>query len=598
MLSDQFKTKPFNHQLECLNRFGRFEAFALLAEQGTGKTWIVINNVAQLWASGDCDGVIVFAPNGVHHNWVLREIPIHMPDWVRYQAAAWSAGANKKDKRALDAIMNDSGDGKLRILCMNAEGLQHKRSADFAEKFAASCKKLMVVADESTDYKNPTSARTKALMKLKRHAVWRRIMNGTPVPNGPFDAFSQFSFLDEKILGTTSYYAFKAEYAEILQPGHHLLDHIIRKKTAMSPQDTALLAADVESLRTQIVSNGRPDLVEVLGSLITAHENGDFEIITSCNEQMRSMFSPAPSKRKDAVLRTMSIIDQRIAAHTQTVRNAMNPRRLPQIVDRDKNNKPKYRNLDKLQTLIAPYSFRVLKKDCLDLPEKIYKTVWFDITKEQQIIYDKAHKENRLALDGEDTAFNKLVAQMKLMQITSGYYLHPDAKEPVRIPGENPKLALLTERVVATVESGEKAIVWARYRVQIEDVVAALKAAGIEVVQYHGGVSKADREAAIEDFERGNATVFVGQQQAGGRGLTLVAASQMFYYSNTFALDHRLQSEDRAHRIGQSRNVIYTDLCARDTVDAECVERLHDKEFIAQLIVGDERLEKIIIDET
>jgi SNF2 family DNA or RNA helicase len=587
MLSDQFKTKPFKHQIECLNKFGRFEAFALLAEQGTGKTWIVINNVAQLWASGDCDGLLVFAPNGVHHNWVLREIPTHMPDWVRYTMAAWSASPKKQDKLLLNKLMEEKDLSKLRILCVNAEALQHKRSVDFIFKFAASCSKLMTVADESTDYKNPSAGRTKNLQKLKERSKWRRIMNGTPVPNGPFDAFSQFAFLDEKILQTTSFYAFKAEYAEILQPGHHLLDHIMKKKTVMKPFEAAMLARDVESLRQQIVSNGRQELIEILGNLLTAYENEDFDIITTCNEQIRSSLSPTPSPRKTRVLGTMECIDQRIAAHSRFVTNVMNPRRMPQIVDRDKDKNPKYRNLDKLQALIAPYSFRVLKKDCLDLPDKIYKTVWFDLTTEQQVVYDKAHKENRLALNGEDTAFNKLVAQMKLMQITSGYYLHPDQQEPVRIPGENPKLALLVERVVATVESGEKAIVWARYRIQIEDVVAALKAKGLNVVQYHGGVNKADRDAAIEAMERGEADVFVGQQQAGGRGLTLVSVSQVFYYSNTYALDNRLQSEDRAHRIGQTKNVVYTDLCARDTIDMECIERLHFKEETSKEIVGD-----------
>jgi SNF2 family DNA or RNA helicase len=230
----------------------------------------------------------------------------------------------------------------------------------------------------------------------------------------------------------------------------------------------------------------------------------------------------------------------------------------------------------------------VLKKDCLDLPEKIYKTVWFDLTAEQQLVYDKAKKENRLALDGEDTPFNKLVAQMKLMQITTGYYIHPDAEEPVRIPGANPKLAVLVERAKALCERGEKLIVWARFRVQIEDVCRALRAEGITVVEYHGGVSKTGRQESIDAFEEGDAQVFVAQQQAGGKGLTLIAGSNVFYFSNDYSLRNRLQSEDRAHRIGQERDVVYTDFCARDTVDDECIERLRDKEYIAKLIVGDD----------
>jgi len=260
--------------------------------------------------------------------------------------------------------------------------------------------------------------------------------------------------------------------------------------------------------------------------------------------------------------------------------------RAPQIVATDNNGRPRYRNLDKLSALIAPHSFRVLKKDCLDLPEKIYKYVWFDMTNEQRKIYNKAEKENRLALNGEETAFNKLVAQMKLMQITSGYFIHPDAEEPVRIKGPNPKLQLLRDRASAIVESGEKLIIWARFRVQISDIAAALKEDGINFVEYHGGVNKADRIQAVESFERGDATVFLGQQQAGGRGLTLIAASNVFYFSNTYALDDRQQSEDRAHRIGQNKNVVYTDFCARDSIDFECIDVLHSKVGVSEAILN------------
>jgi len=489
---DKFKTQPRKHQLDCLTRFGRSEAFALLAEQGTGKTWIVINNVADLWSSGDLNGVLVFAPNGVHYNWVLREIPKHMPNWVRFRSCAWSAAQTKSDRKQLKDLF-DGDPSELRIFVMNVEALQNKTGVEMATRFANSCSSLMIVLDESDAFKNPKAERTKQLMKLRRHARWRRIMTGTPVSNGPFNAFSQFMFLDEEILGTTSYYAFKSEYAEMLQPGHGLLKHIMKS-------------------------------------------------------------------------------------------NQTN--RVPQVVARGADGRPRYRNLDKLTALIAPHSFRVLKSDCLDLPKKIYKYVWFDMTTEQRRIYDKAATEFRLALNGEETSFNKLVAQMKLMQITSGYFLHPDSNEPVRIPGENRKLQLLIERALAVVEQGEKLIVWARFRVQIEDIVNALREKGVRVVEYHGGIKKQERNDAIDAFENGDAQVFVSQQQAGGKGLTLVAASNVYYFSNTYALNDREQSEDRAHRIGQEKEVVYTDFCARDSIDYECIEALRSKEVVAETILN------------
>lgn len=488
----KFKTKPYKHQLECLNRFGRQQAFALLAEMGTGKTWIVINNIADLWSSQDCDAVLVLAPNGVHTNWTRLELPKHMPDWVRWKSAAWVAGGNKRDKEALEALYDNPNSGELRVLTMNWEALQSKRGFEEAERFANTTRRLMIVCDESDAIKNPSAARTKALMKLKKFSHWRRIMSGTPINNAPFDAFSQFTFLDETILRTTSFYAFKAEYAEMLQEGNPLLTAIKKRS----------------------------------GSRFT-----------------------------------------------------------PQVVARGVGGRPKYRNLDKLSRLIAPHSFRVLKKDCLDLPEKIYKTLVFSMTREQIEVYKKAEEECRIVFENEETPFNKLVAVTKLAQITSGYYIHPLSTEPVRIEGDNPKLDLLVERVERIVEQGDKVIVWARYRIEIEDIVRRLQEAGIACVQYHGGIGKDERTQAIEDFERGGAQVFVGNQQAGGTGITLVAASYVIYFSNNFSLRDRLQSEDRAHRIGQTRNVTYVNIVAKGTIDEAVVKALSSKKDVADTII-------------
>jgi len=176
---------------------------------------------------------------------------------------------------------------------------------------------------------------------------------------------------------------------------------------------------------------------------------------------------------------------------------------------------------------------------------------------------------------------------MKLAQITSGYYIHPDSSDPVRIEGDNPKLALLRERVVSAIEQGKKVIVWARFRIEIEDIVRVLREDEIAVVEYHGGINKEGRTTAIEEFQHGEANVFVGQQQAGGTGITLTAASCVIYFSNTFSLHDRLQTEDRAHRIGQEQDVTYINLVARNTIDATIVDALMNKKDIADIITGD-----------
>lgn len=490
----KFKTKPYRHQLDCLNRFGQKEYFALLAEMGTGKSWIIINNLADLWSSNDCYGALILAPNGVHLNWILNEIPTHMPDWVLCESVAWNARAGKTEKFYLQKILENQGD-KLRILTMNHEALQTKKGYEFALKFLQSAAFPMIAVDESDAYKTPSAIRTKNLFKLKNYAKWRRILSGTPVNNAPFDLFSQFGFLNEHILGTSSFYAFKAEYSELLDENSSLA-YAIRRRSGSA--------------------------------------------------------------------------------------------RMPQIVARDAYGRPKYKNLDKLNTLIAPYSYRVLKADCLDLPSKIYKTLYFDLTAEQRRVYELASEECRLVFEGESTPFNKLVAVTKLAQITSGYYLHPLADgEPVRIDGDNPKLALLIDRIKSILAGGNsKIIVWARYRVEISDICAALKENGIQFVEYHGGIGTDARADALNDFQHGNAKVFVGNQQAGGTGITLTAANYVIYFSNSFSLRDRMQSEDRAHRIGQHQNVTYINIAARGTIDEIVVRALLQKKNVADCILA------------
>lgn len=585
-VASKFKTQPYNHQLHCLNKYGRMPYFALLAEQGTGKTWIIINNIADLWSSGDCDALIVFAPNGVHSNWTRLELPKHMPDWVRWKAADWVSGGTKKEMATIESLYDNSDSTQLRIFTMNWEALQTKAGFEAAQRFANTALKLCIVADESDGIKNPAAIRTKALMKLKKYSKWRRIMTGTPINNAPFDAFSQYSFLDESILGTTSYYAFKAEYAELLTPDNHIMRNIAgRKAPKLSAEDRQTIADSCTALYRIIASNGRAELTDVALEILQAVEADDHKGILAGNERLRSTFSPAPSEKKGACLRLMQIVDNILSAHIRKTTSAMHPRRLPQIVGKDKAGRPKYRNLDKLSRLIEPVTYRVLKSDCLDLPKKIYQTLYFDLTPQQKQHYWLAQDMNRLALNGEETPFNKLVAATKLSQIVSGYYHHPFQEEVVRIEGENPKLDLLVEQVNKIREADKKIIVWARYTTQIEDIVKRLEAEGHKVVQYYGAIGKKERVQAIEDFERGDAGVFVGNQQAGGTGITLVAASYVIYFSNNFSLRDRLQSEDRAHRIGQKEDVTYINIIGKDTIEETIVYAIENKLDIAQTII-------------
>ncbi len=588
-LLGKYKTQPRKHQQDCLNLYGNREAYALFAEMGTGKTWITLLNAADLWASHDLDALFVVAPNGVHLNWVA-ELGKHMPDWVRYRAVAWEPSQTKKYNAKLETLYSGADTTELRVFTMNWEALQTKRGLEAAERFCRGARRLMIAADESIKMKNPKAARTKAMMDLKPLSHYRRVMDGHPVGNSPFDLFSQFLWLDETILGTTSFYAFKAEYADMLPDEHRLLQHIVEKKIPLSAASRNYIYENALRINVIVEKNGRPELIAVAKKLLNVIEDGNYDRkIVEINDKLRSMFSDAVSPAKTRCLQLMACIDGVIMDRERKMSNMKNSKRLPQIVDKNKEGKPAYKNLDKLNALIAPHMYRVLKKDCLDLPPKVYKNVLFNLTAKQQEIYNKAKEECRLTFEGNETTFNKLVSLGKLAQITSGYYLHPMADEPVRIePDDNPKIELLKDRVEAIIEQGGKVIVWARYRVEIEDIVKALKDVdGVELVEYHGGVKSKDRPEIIEHFERGSANVFIGNQQAGGTGITLVAASFVIYFSNDFSISNRLQSEDRAHRIGQEKTVTYINLAAIDTIDEHVINTLADKAELSDLLMAD-----------
>jgi len=112
-----------------------------------------------------------------------------------------------------------------------------------------------------------------------------------------------------------------------------------------------------------------------------------------------------------------------------------------------------------------------------------------------------------------------------------------------------------------------------------------LNEAEIPSVQYHGGVKDSQREDNIDAFQSRRARAFVAVASSGGIGLTLTAATTVIYYSQSYDLDERLQSEDRAHRKGTTKNVVYIDLVAEETIDEEISRSLQSKNEVATLIL-------------
>ena len=219
-----------------------------------------------------------------------------------------------------------------------------------------------------------------------------------------------------------------------------------------------------------------------------------------------------------------------------------------------------YRRLDELTDKLDPISNRVLKEDCLDLPDKIYQVYNVQLTGEQKNVYEMMKKLALAQLDNGELATTQSVLTqiMRLQQITCGHLRTDDGE--LRELKSNRLDALM--EIVEEVQG--KAIIWATWSHDLVMIADALRRRfGPEAAAtYYGETPQDERQRIVTEFQKPNSPLrfFVGQPKTGGYGITLTEASTMIYYSNSYDLEIRLQSEDRAHRIGQKKPVTYIDM--------------------------------------
>lgn len=251
--SYQYKTKPRKHQAECLRLSIKEPVFALFHEQRTGKSKIIIDTASYhfelyqraLQARAPTGGppapdgalggkrstypgrlppvippvgitalIIVAMPSGVPSQWVMDEIPAHMPDRIPRKTLIWRASkvSTKSFQKEMEDLLTTPS---LAVLALNGEALITDAFRKYAVRFLNARKRVMVSVDESTLVcKAHNSQRTKMVLALRDHpaTVVRRIADGTPYGERPLDFYAQMSFLDERILGHKSFFTFKRHY--------------------------------------------------------------------------------------------------------------------------------------------------------------------------------------------------------------------------------------------------------------------------------------------------------------------------------------------------------------------------------------------------
>ena len=180
----KFKTKPYKHQMTALEKSWNRETYAYFMEMGTGKTKVLIDNLAMLYDKGKVNGALIIAPKGVVGTWYNNELPTHLPSHIVPETVLWKAAITKKQQEKLDTLFKSGED--LHILIMNVEAFSTTKGMNFANKFLLAHRTLMAI-DESTTIKTPTAKRTKNIISLAAAARYRRIMTGSPVTKNPLD---------------------------------------------------------------------------------------------------------------------------------------------------------------------------------------------------------------------------------------------------------------------------------------------------------------------------------------------------------------------------------------------------------------------------
>jgi SNF2 family DNA or RNA helicase len=247
-----------------------------------------------------------------------------------------------------------------------------------------------------------------------------------------------------------------------------------------------------------------------------------------------------------------------------------------------------YRRLEELHEKLDEFSHRILKEDCLDLPEKIYTSRAVPFTPEQKKAYEQM-SEYAVALlnKGElSTTANVLTQIMRLQEICCGH-LRTDDGEIQALPHNR-----LNEMHNTIDEMIGKVIIWASFVYDIKAIEKSLADAygPGSVVTFYGDTPQDERDEIVSLFQEPDSELrfFVANPRTGGYGLTLTAATNVIYYNNSYDLEIRLQSEDRAHRIGQGDHVLYVDLISPGSVDEKILKALKNKISIAGQVLGEE----------
>lgn len=550
---EEKQVKLFEHQKLAREKFKNLDEIALFFEMGCGKSVTSLSIMIDKYKEGKIDSLLIVAPNDVHKQWfddlcnedaLLSKIleQEHVP------CTGQIIGGRGGQKQFYDF----EDDGKLHIVCVNIDTFSqpHKWEVivDWVNK-----NKTAIIIDEATSIKNPNSKRSQRMLyefndvMKKRNTVLfsgkkpntsvRCVLTGTPVSNGPMDLWSIMEFIKPNYFGR-NYYSFMNYY------GMHT-----KLKLDTGQQISVLLTE-----KTWLGIKGCKDYSEAFNTF-------------GCSEDTY-----------------MTVMHQ------------------------DHYIGP-YKHADELKQLLEPVAVFAKLTDCVDMPPVHYITKEVPLSDAQKACYNDM-KHDLLATydDNVATAKNKLVVTLRLQQIASGFIMGHKEIDPEDLdlpcwsdveaadeydvtPDEviwlgdtNPKLEQLKRDVA---ELDKPLLILTRFSAEAAKIYDLLKD-DYSCMLFTGWKTT----GSIEKFKAGEFQIMVANTTKIARGFNLQVAHTTIYYSNTFSMELRQQSEFRTFRMGQKYPCTYIDYVSCE-VDKTIADALRLKKGLLEYI-RDKNIEEVI----
>ena len=521
--------EPYEHQQEAFEKFNKQDDIALFFEMGCGKSFTTLYLAQEKFKRGEIKGLLVIAPNDVHKQWYDELVNGVDKDhdgvmWqeltIDFEAQCVGGRGGQKELYPFEF------DNSFKFVSVNVDTFSqpHKWEAivDWANSDA-----YMIAVDEATSIKNPSSKRSqrilyefnnvqrrgKAVVSSVKKCPVRAVLTGTPVTNGPMDLWAIIEFVHPNFFNR-NYYSFRAHYGMF---------------TTLTV-DTPSGARDIDVLLTENTWQG----------------------IKNCKtyDEARKVFGCTEDTY-------MTIAHQN---------KFLGP----------------YKHADELKQLLEPIAMFRKLTDCVDMPPIRYIERRVEMSDTQKAVYNSM-KKDLLAQYGQYTATarNKLVVNLRLQQISSGFIMGQKALDEVDfedlimqdggldynfdvMPSEvvwlgesNPKLDALMRDVA---EVDKPLLILTRYSAEAAKIFAFCEKAGYRTGLFTGWKVV----GGVDALKAGEIDVLVANSTKIHRGFNLQVAHTTLFYSNTFSMEIRQQSEFRTFRMGQTHECLYIDYTAAE----------------------------------